>query len=185
MGKKKQAKDPTSQSMWGGNDESDPARKRSIHVRLTSDKAAVSADIGSGAFAGLVERGVAVAGEGAMMLDGVCACATGCARSPHHEYSCRRSQERDCRCYKAVSPQHKVIISKATSERMEEATRAYARHRRVCAKVGIEPENLGRFVAEWLEVESKPKEAGTAVYADDVHHTRDYGRQYEGKGGWD
>jgi hypothetical protein len=67
---------------------------------------------------------------------------------------------------------------------MEEAMRAYARHQRVCAKVGIEPENFGRFVAEWLEVESIPKEAA-AMYADDVHHMRDYGRQYEGKREWD
>jgi hypothetical protein len=51
-------------------------------------------------------------------------------------------------------------------------------------QVGIEPEIFGRFVAEWLEVESIPKEAA-AMYADDVHQMRDYGRQYEGKEGWD
>jgi hypothetical protein len=68
---------------------------------------------------------------------------------------------------------------------MEEASRAHAQHRRVCADVGIEPENFGRFIAEWLEVENQPKEVAGIADDDDVYYRRDYERQFNGKRGWD
>lgn len=118
------------------------------------------------------------------MHNGICTCAMHCPQSPHHEYACCRSQTCDCWCHQIVNREHKVLVRQATDEQRQGAMLAYAKHRRACADVGIEPENFGKFLAEWLEVEAQPKEDAGPGADDDVYLRRDYDLMFRGQKGW-
>jgi len=126
----------------------------------------------------------------------ICTCATHCPQSPHHTYACCRSQECDCWCHKIINPHHKTIVAQATGKQMEAAERAYVEHCRICAGVGIEPENFGRFIAEWIECAGAEAQADAQALGlspapaqalgsnDDCHH-RSYERMFDGQKGWE
>jgi len=111
-----------------------------------------------------------------------------CPQSPQHQYACCRSQECGCWCHEIVNPLHKTIVSKATPNQRNAAERAYIEHQRVCADVGINPEDFGRFIAEWLEcsaIEQRKSVEAAGVISDGNYPSRNYDRMFEGKRGWD